>query len=276
MTSPTPDQVRNAVARKQIEETYEALDRWRARSRDLEVPQPGSELHEDAKVWPGFPPHQVARVSLISGVQHLNLARAALEHGEGFPIAHPTVLRGALLGAARGVWMLAPDDRHERQQNALRVIHEEHRRMVQYAEHAASVFPEQAPDLDQGIALVRERRDAVRARWEATPDLTAQESPSDTKVIERAARAAFTDPAQQAEVPALWMHLSGAAHGLGWPMLTRPSTQMVPVGRSPGERVRMAEFSSGADLGEIANAFLAGYGMLRRGWSQFDQRCEAP
>lgn len=277
MTDPTPCQVGRAAALSQIEHTYDDLDRWRVRSREVEMPEPGSDLHEDAKIWPGFPSDQVARMSLVSGVQHLNLARAAIEHGEAFPIAHPTVLRGALLGAARGVWMLTPDDRHDRQQSALRVIYEAHHRMIQYAEYTAGAFPdEQGPDFSEGLAYLKERRNAVKKLWLEADNLTAAETPTDSKIIELAAGMAFTDSMQRASIPALWKHLSGDAHGLGWPLLTRPSTQRTSAGHRSGDGVRMAEFASGADIWEIARGFRAAYLMLRRGWSLFDQRCEAP
>jgi len=274
MTSPTAEQVRAALAMQHIRSTYESLDRWRARSTEVEEPQVGSELHGDAVIWPGYPPHQVARLSLMAGVQHLNLARVPLEQREGFPIAHPTVLRGALLAAARAVWLLAPDNRHERQQNALRTIYEVHRRLHQFiASGAAGLEAAQ-----QALALgeLHGRLQAIKALWAATPSMTAKQAPTETEVVTSAALTAFSDVKQQSAVPALWMQLSGDAHGLGWPMLTRPSTEKVSLGRLAGYPARMAEFRSGADLFEIGESFVAAFRMLQRGWSLFDRRCEAP
>ncbi|ASR55725.1 hypothetical protein CBP52_12185 [Cellulomonas sp. PSBB021] len=257
-----------------IRETYESLDRWRERSKTVEEPQPGSELHGDAAIWPGYPAHQVARVSLIAGVQHLNLARVAIEQREGFPIAHPTVIRGALLGASRGVWLLSPDDRHERQQHALRTIYEVHRRMRQYMDSGATGLEPDA--VAQALSELDSRLDAIKALWTATPTLTAKEKPEEGKIVRLAALAVFADPKQQIALPALWMQLSGDAHGLSWPMLTRSSTSVQSVGRLPDYPAPMATFSSGADLFEIAEGFSAAFTLLRRGWSLFDQRCTAP
>ncbi|HKJ10953.1 MAG TPA: hypothetical protein VJ976_01045 [Ornithinimicrobium sp.] len=75
-----------------------------------------SDLEVDAHIWRWHPPYEVARQSLIAAVQHLNLARTAIEAREVYPTSHFTVLRGALVGAAQGVWLLAPDDAQERQQ----------------------------------------------------------------------------------------------------------------------------------------------------------------
>lgn len=274
VTSPTPEQVRAAVALQRLRETYEPLDRWRDRSSELEEPETGSELHGDMAIWPSLPPHQVARLSLISGVQHLNLARAAVEQGQAFPIAHPTVLRGALLGAARGVWLLAPNDRHERQQNALRVIHELHRRLRQYIEDGAAGFVHATQT--NALSELDSRLASIKPLWAATPALSQAETPTETKIITSAAGSVFRDADQVAAVPGLWMQLSGDAHGLGWPILTRPSTEMVNSRRLAGYPARMAEFRSGADLFEIVDAFMAAFLMLRRGWSLFDQRSEAP
>lgn len=270
---PEPDEVPSLL--EQIRETYERLDGWRARSATIEDPQPGSELHGDATIWPGMPPHEVARVGLISAVQHLNLGRAALEHGEIYPIAHPSVLRGALLGAARAVWLLAPDDRHERQQRALRTIHETHRRLLQYARTEGAVLASPG-EATGALEYLAGRVTTIRELWRETPTMSAKHSPSETDIVAMAAQAAITKPGQRLAVPILWAQLSGDAHGLPWPMLTRRSTQAVALSRRPGESLRMAEFSAGGDIEEVAECFLAAYGLLRRGWSLFDQRCEAP
>lgn len=140
MSNFSAEQIRAGVALQSMRDTYPDLDRWRARSAQIEEPQTGSELHGDAQIWRGFAPHQMARVALVSAVQHLNLVRASVEAKELFPIAMPTALRGALLGAARGVWLLAPDLRHDRQQRGLRTIHEVHRRYLQYLESNPQVF----------------------------------------------------------------------------------------------------------------------------------------
>ena len=72
------------TAHVQHPHSYEDLDRWRARSRGVERPERGSELAGDEVVWPYLDPAEVARQSLVSATQHLNLARAALEAGEVF------------------------------------------------------------------------------------------------------------------------------------------------------------------------------------------------
>lgn len=274
MTSPSPNQVRDEFARQSLSQTYADLDRWRQRSTAIEMPEPGSDLDGDTAIWPRFPPHQVARVSLISGVQHLNLARVAIEERQTFPMAHPSVLRGALLGASRGVWLLSPDDRHERQQRALRTLYTNQHRLYQYLE--APVPGMDASEHQQRLAEVDSRRSGIKALWAASSTLTARQEPTETDTIDDAARFVFADTHQQDAVNLLWRQLSGDAHGLPWPVFTRASTVSQSRGRLPGHPTPMADYQTGADMFEIAEAFMAAFRILRRGWSLFDQRCEAP
>ena len=261
------------MALQSIRDTYPDLDRWRARSRELEEPQTESELHGDAQIWPGFPPHQVARVALISAVQHLNLVRASIEAKEIFPIALPTALRGALIAAARGVWLLAPDSGRDRQQRALRTIHEIHRRYLQYLESSPpGVDP---ADLANAVVVISTRLDAIHHLWAPTSDLTARQTASETEIVDSAAEATFSDALQQDVIKSMWRTHSGDAHGLPWPMFARFSTQTVPLGRLWGYPERLAQYSSGADIWEIAESYAACFRLLRRGWSLFDQRSEA-
>ena len=51
-----------------------------------------------------------------------------------FPIAHPTVVRGALLGASRGVWLLHSSDAEVRRARGARVALEMHRRLLEWVE----------------------------------------------------------------------------------------------------------------------------------------------
>lgn len=273
MSNLSAEEIRAGVALQSIRATYPDLDRWRARSGQVEEPQVGSELHGDARIWPGFPPHQVARVALVSAVQHLNLVRTSIEAKEIFPIATPTALRGALLGAARGAWLLAPDSRDDRQQRALRTIHEVHRRYLQYLESSPPGIDR--AELAKAIEDVKERRDVIRDLWAAASDLTARQAPSETEIVDSAAEATFSDALQQNSIKTMWRTHSGDAHGLPWPMFARFSTQAVPLGRNAGHAVRMAQYSSGGDIWEIAESYVGCFRLLRRGWSLFDQRSEA-
>jgi hypothetical protein len=78
------------------------------------VPTPGSELPEDDSDWQWTPVSQVAFTGMGAARDHLQAVRVHIEAGELFPFAQQTLLRTAILSAAQGVWVLAPDDRAER------------------------------------------------------------------------------------------------------------------------------------------------------------------
>lgn len=64
--------------------------------------------------WKPWPLSQLAFGGLAAARDHLQAIRVHIEAGQLFPLATDTLLRGALLGAAQTVWMLAPDDQPTR------------------------------------------------------------------------------------------------------------------------------------------------------------------
>lgn len=261
---------RDSAALRSIEPTYPALDGWRARSRSPERPERGSELDVDARIWRWHPPYEVARQSLIAAVQHLNLARTAIGALEVYPTSHFTVLRGALVGAAQGVWLLAPDDALERQQRALRVIDEWYRRRAQYNN---TIDPAGLSDTDRAKLRdqtdhIEERRRQARRLWNRTDTLKADEMLNLTRVITWASGETFTDPAQQSDVMLLWNLMSGDAHALGWSLTVRGREWVK-------DRDGLGVAAASGDLLDVAQPYVASFRLLKRGWSLFDRRAEA-
>lgn len=266
-----PERILQAVQLAHLRQTYADLDKWRERSRHLENPQPGSDLDSDTAATHGMgvPLHDLARHPLISGTQHLNLARTSVEAGEVFPIAHPAALRGALLGASRGVWLLHPSEPSVRRTRAARVAMEMHQRLLEWIRE-----PENGLDPESRT----EAEDVARTRFEelsSRQDVRAM-SYSDTGVIRSAGEIVFGDAYQRGAVVALWRQLSGDAHGLLWTSMTRASTVRSRAARDVRYPSPMIEMSSGGDLRELVDSFSAAYRILKVGWSLFDQRCTAP
>lgn len=260
-----------AEALQSIRAAYEDLDRWRARSRGVERPERGSELAGDEVVWPYLDPAEIARQSLVSATQHLNLARAALEAGEVFPTAHYSVLRGALVGSCMAVWVLAPDVPVDRQQRALRVVDEFYKRALQYGDdlepYVDRTHPEAGSWLDSREHM-RHRRTEARSRWADAAGLTKKQALNVTTVVGAAAEVVFS-PSAALDVRLLWRLMSGDAHALTWQLVGRSTlTQHVGGG--------MAEFAAGGDLVELADVFGKCYRLTKQGWSLFDRRCETP
>lgn len=214
----------------------------------------------------GVPLHDLVRHPLISGTQHLNLARASVEAREVFPIAHPTALRGALLGGSRGVWLLHSPDADLRRLRAARVAIEMHQRLLEWVREP-----------ENGLESVV-RDDAEETVKDRLKELSALKGVqtirySDTEVIRSAGEIVFDDSHQQGAIVALWRQLSGDAHGLLWTTLTRASTVRSPLGRDARYPLPMTQITSGGDLRELVDNFWAAYRILKVGWSIFDQRC---
>lgn len=258
-----------AEALLSLRETYPLLDGWRERGRRVERPEPGSDLAGDESAWRWHDPAEVSRQSLMSATQHLNLARVAIEAGELFPTAHYTVLRGGLVGASLAVWVLGPDMPTERQQRALRVVHESYTKALQHHDEVRKVVDPSHPDaadwLDAGAHL-RQRRDQTRALWTSATLLSAKQPMQTTAVIGQVADELF-DGMTAFEVKRLWQQMSGDAHSLMWAVVGR-STLTRHVGGG------MAEMAAGGDLTAVADAFGKIFKITRRGWSLFDRRCE--
>lgn len=245
------------------------LETWRVRSRSVEEPERGSEAALDDQIWRWKPPSEVARQSLVAATQHLNLARTAIEAEDIYPSSHFTVLRGGLVGASQAVWILASDDRTERQQRALRVVDEWYRRALQHSTEYLPLIEDAADrlDLQRGMAHMQDRRNEARRLWSKTSTLSEKQPLELTDFIVWSASEVLNDPLRAALVKPLWQQLSGDAHALGWAILTR----ITLVERQAGG---MAIFAAGGDLQRVSQAFILSYRILTAGWSLFDRRCE--
>src|SRR5690606_3753678 len=95
------------AALSQLFETQSDLDRWRLRAQTVEEPEAGSDLALDDKIFPHMAISQLARYSLVASGEHLRLALDALRLKQLYPSSHFTALRGALVGASQGVWILS-------------------------------------------------------------------------------------------------------------------------------------------------------------------------
>jgi hypothetical protein len=132
---------------KQIEATYPDLDGWFARSSaGVEVPQPGSELDEDDKLYPPSPISEVARLSLTLAIDHLRMVRIVTDKRQLFSSATFTTLRGALVAAAQGVWILESDNRAVRRARGLTVVAEELSQLGKYYREGEKYEPGAVPE----------------------------------------------------------------------------------------------------------------------------------
>lgn len=249
-----------------IEKTYADLDRWQVRVREVEVPQPGSELHADDKVFPHHPVSEAARLSLASAGEHLRLVRTTLGAGELYPSATFTTLRGALVGAAQGVWILAAETPHERQQRGLTVVLESYKQLKTYnreTSSGASLTEEEREQAASQLAWLEERMAQVEAlrTTRAALDLT-------NDVIPKALAATFKDPVLCWQGLLHWRHMGGDAHVLPWAVAQRATFTERP------DRSGLSRATSVGSVAQAVGPYYMAYRLLRNGWSLYDRRCE--
>jgi pentatricopeptide repeat protein len=238
------------------------LDRWRLRAQRVEEPESGSDLALDDKVFPHMAISQLARMSLVLSGEHLRLALDALRAKQLYPSSHFTVLRGALVGAAQGVWILSPADRAERRERGLTVLAEMYSQMGKYYDSLAGLSQDDLEKLDDQKDWLSDRKAGVAAVRTGRADLNL------TVVIREAAEDAFARAGHHEAARRLWREMSADAHVLGWSVFQRSSFG------PPDRRTGIGEGRAPGSPGHIAEAFLASYRILKHGWSLFDRRCE--
>lgn len=253
---------------RHIRTTYAELDGWQARVQRVEEPERGSELAMDDRVFPKQPTSETVRLSLASASEHLRAVRTTIEAQQIYPTATFTTLRGALVGAAQGVWILSPDDAVERQQRSLTMVRESYKQLRVYDHEAL-----------KGAWLTNEQRTQTQAhvQWIDTrlaqvDELRATREHLDLTniVLPGALAAAFSDIRLQAAGILQWRRMGGDAHVLAWSIAQRSTFAGAPnaAGLSVGSAV--------GDMEETAEHFMLAHRLLRVGWGLFDRRCEGP
>lgn len=253
---------------RSIRATYADLDGWQERARRMppEQPERGSQLAMDDSVYPWHAISEAARLSLMASGEHLRLARTSIEARQLYPSAHFTVFRGALVGAAQAVWILAAEEAAERQERGLTLIDEMYRQLQTYYGELASTqltTQERADLKGQANWCAERRRQVARVRRTSTKLIQ-------TDIIKWALHHRFSDHQRRSAGRLLWRQMSADAHVLGWSMFQRGN--VVTLDRRSGLGVS----ESGGDLSHIAEPFVAIHLLLKEGWSLFDRLCESP
>lgn len=257
---------REAELLGQIRATYSSLDGWYSRaSESVEVPQPGSDLFGDDKVFPHSPISELARHSLMCGVENLRMIRIVIESKNLFPIAMFPPLRGALVGNAQALWILGSDDPSVRRARGLTVVAEEYAQLEKFYAEGECLEPGLVPP--EQWAWLRGRIQKLEAVRGPRPARLNQ-----TTMIATALEEAFPhSPERQQSGRLLWRQMSADAHVLVWGVAQRSTVQVQPA---KGETLGV--LTAPGSLEHIADAFLCAFELARRGWRLFDRRCEAP
>ena len=194
----------------------------------------------------------MARTSLLFSGEHLRLARDAINARQVYPGAHFIVLRGALVGAAQAVWILAAKGAPERQERGLTLIVEMYRQLRKYygeVENISLTLDEQR-DLERQIRCSKERSLQVADIRRTSGNL------NQTDVIGWALDHRFPDDGRRATGELLWRQMSADAQVLGWSVFQRATVS------SSDFRTGLGVLQSAGDLEYVAEPFVAIHQLL--------------
>lgn len=246
-----------------IRATFQDLDAWGQRIRVPLIPAALSDLDGDDAEGVSWHTSQLSAAGLASARNHLHAIRLHIEAREMFAEVTGTLIRGAVLGAAQTVWLLAPDDREERLRRSRLLTFEVLSNQKKFLDDLLLISPDHE-GTQKVSEHVKQRLDQLRAVRQAHRE---QEKFSSTQVIEEATAVVFgQDNAVEGRVE--WRRFSGNAHGLPWAILGLAGTEKT----SEPDTFGMASFSAGGSFDDVLNGFMLAHGLSRRGWSLLDQR----
>lgn len=252
---------------EQITNTFSVLDERHVILAQAFVPVEGSDLAEDDQDWPPVRLSQVAVMGLGSARDHLHGVRLHLEARQLLPFAQLTLIRGALVGAAQAVWVLAPDDRALRLSRGRCVVAHMYAEQAKYLRVLRDLAPEPHAGTDAVAALVDQRHAELGALRRQSDEGASLNT---TAMVHEAASAAFDDRALADEVLSIWRLTSGAAHGFAWALLGQAGTTQA----GPADPHGIASFEAAGDVDRIANQYLAAFHLARRGMTFLARRSE--
>lgn len=183
--------------------------------------KPGGQLERDAQGQPGPPLAGLAWRSLAQASENLGFIAEVLHRFDGGIFERPFVVvgRAALLGMARSVYLLHPDDANERRKRALTLMTAEARYQLAAVETFAPLFAGDttAQAVQQQAVLgaqetVTRNEDALESAGEKRG-----RSISDTELVTQVASLLDTGGNNPAlGVRSFWQEASGAAHAMSW------------------------------------------------------------
>ena len=260
----TPEE---AQAVDKVRSTFDELDCYRAQVQTPFVPKATSKLSRSDAAWTLLPASQHVHASLAAAYDHLDLIRLTIEQRRGFATATYSVSRGALLSASQALWLLAIDETDAtRVERGLMFSEEWYVQRIRWQElmtpdlanaDDAAKSGEQLRRFDEDLARLRSLR-TTKARMNSTA------------IVEEAARMIHPDsPLLQRSTVREWRRTGGDAHGLGWPLMT----QSVVWGERGGDGLTGAVAE--VDLVSLANAYLAAWLVLKRGFKEASEAASA-
>lgn len=214
------------------EEYWDALDQMPSRLDVLFAeqtswtgPAPGSQAAADDQLWPGAPPTDVVRNSILSGAEHARLLVRLLTANPAWPATVTySVLRGVLVGACQALWIAACPDSALRRARALAVTHEDYRlRRAHHAGQTLSRDPDRAAHAAEWVSRWDSR---IAALGTVTAPLPKVDRIRITDMVEWVGSALYEDGSDaRSTLLATWQICSGYAHALPWSNFLLPGAR---------------------------------------------------
>jgi len=258
---------------------FPVLDLYEPRFRTPLVIAPGSDLAADDVDGPWPRVSEVIMGSLIAAHDHLVALADHVRSRKLYLYADASLLRTALLSAAQAFWILAPEERAERQRRCRTLAAHDYVEHLKYLKDLSDLQATRTAADATADSTHQQRvataRDAVAATATALEERRAEAGGRAqviaTDVIKHVAAHAFPDdPTTAMDVLTQWRHGSGAAHGLGWHVLTKSETRINMV-----DDERMVLISR-ASLDDLVPTFVYAVSLLVQAFSLLDQRNTGP
>lgn len=250
-----------------VRSTFSQLDRCRVQVQTPFVPEAGSRLDVSDAAWPHLPASQHVHTSLAAAYDHLDLIRLTVEQTRGFATATYSVSRGALLAASQAMWLLGIDKSDAtRTERALTFSEEWYVQRIRWQELMTPDLADADDAARSGEQLRRFDEDLLRLRSLRT----SKARMNSTAIVEEATRVVHPDSTLlQRSTLREWRRAGGDAHGLGWPLMT----QSVAWGERGSDG--LTEAVAQVDLVSLANAYLAAWLVLKRGFIEAAEAASA-
>jgi hypothetical protein len=254
---------------------FPVLDQCEPRFTTPLVIAPGSDLAADDVDGPWPRISEVVMGSLVAAHDHLVAVRDHVRSRRLYIYADASLLRSALLSAAQAFWILAPEERAERQRRCRTLAAHDYAEHLKYLKDLSRVQAAQSATDTLRPSLAAEAQEAVAGVAAA---LTARREAADerarfnaTDVIQQACAVAFSEDRVTAlKVLAQWRHGSAAAHGLDWHVLGKVETSLTVV-----DEERMVLVSR-ASLDDLVPTFVYAVFLLTQGFALLDLRNTGP
>lgn len=179
-------------AERRTRETFDQIGVWHL--APLFTPVVGAQFRADDEEWPHLALSQLAKAGLDVAAEHLFAIRTLVEAGQVLPFAFRSILRTALVGATQAVWLLESDDLEERTRRHRVLTNEMYRR---HAAYLKALLRSDDPGDEEAHQNTVDLHAHITRRHEQIGTLRTfageSETWEDTRVIEQAARAAFSN-----------------------------------------------------------------------------------